>query len=194
MPVRSRYQLGRRHLVNAMGPGNQKLGQRSARRRQRQRGSSYVEAALVIVPFFALLFGIVDFGTSLFVRSTIQNAVAAGLRYAVTYQVKAGHCMDDSIRLITQDNALGFLGDTTTPNTTAITVNYYNSSNLSLPLTGAANQPTNIVEVTANYQWKWLSALTGAFGGQGGSTPLNIVAFSSDRLGGLPPGMVAPCR
>jgi Flp pilus assembly protein TadG len=163
-------------------------------RRKRQAGGTWIEAALVIVPFFALLFGIVDFGTSLFIRSTVQNAVAAGLRYAVTYQTKAGHCMDDSIRLVTQENALGFLGNTTTPNTTAITVNYYSSNNLSTALSGAANQPGNVVEVTATYQWKWLSTLTGVFGAQRSSAPLNITAYSSDRLGGLAPGVVAPCR
>ena len=167
---------------------------RRGNRKARQAGSTWVEAALVIVPFFALLFGIVDFGTSLFVRSTIQNAGAAGLRYGVTYQTKPGHCMDDSIRLATQENALGFLGNTTTPNTTAITVNYYASNDLSTALGGAANQPGNVVEVTATYQWKWLSTLTGMFGAQRGATPLNITAYSSDRLGGLAPGVVPPCR
>lgn len=163
-------------------------------RRQRQAGSSYVEAALVLVPFFALLFGIVDFGTSIFIRSTLQNAVSAGVRYAVTFQTQSGQCMDNSIRLATQANAMGFLGNSTTPNTTAIDVKYYSSSNLSTPLTGAANQPFNVVEVTANYSWSWLSTLSGVFGGQRNATPLNIVAYSSDRLGGLPPGTTPPCR
>ncbi len=169
-------------------------GNRKSSRQARQAGSTWVEAALVIIPFFALLFGIVDFGTSLFIRSTVQNAVASGLRYAVTYQTKAGHCMDDSIRLATQENALGFLGDTTTPNTTAITVNYYSASNLSTPLAGSSNQPGNVVEVTGTYQWQWLSSLSGVFGSQRNTTPLNITAYSSDRLGGLAPGVVPPCR
>ena len=163
-------------------------------RKPRQAGSSLLEAALVLVPFFALLFGIVDFGTSLFIKSTLQNAVAAGVRYAVTYQTMTGHCMDDSIRLATQANAMGFLGNSTTPNTTAINVQYYSSSNLSTPLPGASNQPQNVVEVTANYSWSWLSTLSGVFGAQRNATPLNIVTYSSDRLGGLPPGITAPCR
>jgi Flp pilus assembly protein TadG len=153
-----------------------------------------VEAALVLVPFFALLFGIVDFGTSIFIKSTLQNAVAAGVRYAVTFQTKPGQCMDNSIRLATQANAMGFLGNNTTPNATAIDVRYYSTSNLSTPLTGPANQPSNVVEVTANYSWNWISTLTGMLGTQRSATPLNIVAYSSDRLGGLPPGTTAPCR
>jgi Flp pilus assembly protein TadG len=164
------------------------------RRRANQAGNTMIEAALVIVPFFAILFGIIDFGTAIFIKNTIQNAAAAGVRYAVTYQTMPGHCMDDSIRLAAQTNAMGFLGDATTPNTTAITVNYYSSSNLSAPLTGAANQPFNVVEVTTNYSWSWISTLSGTFGAQRSSTPLNLIAYSSDRLGGLPPGVTPPCR
>lgn len=166
----------------------------SSGRRKRQTGSSFVEAALVIVPFFAILFGIVDFGTSIFIKNTIQHGAAAGIRYAVTYQTMSGHCMDDSIRLVTQANSMGFLGDSTTPNTTAISVNYYSQSNLSAPLSGAANQPSNIVEVTANYSWSWISTLSGVLGAQRNPTPINLTAYSSDRLGGLPPGIAAPCR
>src|ERR1017187_7774248 len=107
--------------------------------KRRQRGNVYAETALVVIPFFALLLGILDFGMAIFVRTTIQNAVAAGVRYAVTYQNMTGYGMDDSIRLTTQANAMGFLGATSAPNP-AITVNYYNpTSGLGTPLSGGAN-------------------------------------------------------
>ena len=175
--------------------GETKLNDRSHRRdKRRQSGNVYAETALVLVPFFALLLGTLDFGMAIFVRSTIQSATAAGVRYAVTYQVITGHCMDDSIRLTTQTNAMGFLGNTTTPNTSAITVNYYAATDLATALSGAANQPLNVVEVSATYQWNWLSNLSGVLGNPRGGTPLSIVSYSSDRLGGLPPGVSPPCR
>jgi Flp pilus assembly protein TadG len=161
--------------------------------KHKESGNVYAETAFVLVPFFALLLGILDFGMATFLRSTMQDAVAAGVRYAVTYQTATGYCMDDSIRLRAQATAMGFLGSTTSPNT-AITVNYYAPSNLGTPLTGAANQPFNVVEVSTTYQWSWLSNLSGVLGSPRSSTPLNIVVFSSDRLGGLPPGVSPPCR
>jgi Flp pilus assembly protein TadG len=149
---------------------------------------------LVIIPFFALLLGILDFGMAIFVRSTIQSAVAAGVRYAVTFQNMAGYGMDDSIRLTTQANALGFLGGTSAPNE-AISVNYYNpTTGLTTALNGAANQPLNVVEVSASYQWNWFSNLSGVIGSTRSTTPLSIVVYSSDRLGALPPGQSPPTR
>ena len=162
-------------------------------RKIRQAGNLYAESALVIVPFLALLLGILDFGMAVFVRNTIQSAVASGVRYAVTYKTQPGYCMDDSIRMVTQANAMGFLGASNTPNP-AITVSYFNSTNLGAALSGSANQPLNIVEVNANYQWQWLSTLSGVLGNPRASAPLNIVTYSSDRLGGLPPGSTPPCR
>lgn len=152
-----------------------------------------MESALVLVPFLALLLGIIDFGISLFVRSTIQSAVATGVRSAVTYHTESGQCMDNSIRLATQASAMGFLGNSTTPNP-SITVNYYSPSDLTNALSGPANQPGNIVEVTAVYQWSWLNNLSGKLTAAHSNTPLNVVAYSSDRLGNLPPGQTAPCR
>lgn len=173
--------------------GCQRHSLRQARAANRESGNVFAESALVVVPFMALLLGIIDFGMAIFLRSTFQSAVAAGTRYAVTYQLMDGYCMDDSIRLVTQANALGFLGRTDAPNSN-ITVNYYAVGALSTALTGAANQPGNIVEVTlTNYQWQWLTNLSGTFTPRS-STPLALVVYSSDRLGGLPPGVSAPCR
>jgi TadE-like protein len=168
----------------------------SARRKTRQSGHTMLESAFILIPFLALLFGIVDFGMSLFVKSTIQNAVAAGVRYAVTSQTKPGLCMDDSIRVVTQSNAMGFLGDPATPNA-AISVNYYATTDLSTPLAGGSippNSPGNVIEVTASYQWNWLTNLSGMMGAPKSSSPLNVTAYSSDRVGNLAPGQAPPCR
>ncbi len=148
-----------------------------------------VETAFVLLPLLALVCGSVDFCMVIFLKNTFQNATREGVRYAVTFRTKPGFCQDDSIRLVVQDFALGFLGNQSTPNP-AIQVNYYDPSNLGTPVKGAtANQPLNVVEVTtAGYQWNWITNLTGLV------KPLNVVAYSSDRLGGLPGGSSPPCR
>ncbi len=165
------------------------------RRRSRQRGNSVVEMALVILPTFALVLGTIDYGMALFLKSTFQNAVREGVRYAVTFQTQGGYCMDDSIRLVVQTYALGFLGSSTTPNASAIAVKYYNPSNLSAEVTGSnGNFPGNIVEVSVtNYKWNWISILSGTYSLRD-ATPMSIIAYSSDRLGGLPGGTLPPCR
>ena len=169
--------------------------QERRRRRSRQRGNSVVEMAMVILPTFVLVLGTIDYGVALFIKSTFQNAVREGVRYAVTFQTQGGNCMDDSIRLVVQTYALGFLGNTTTPNRDGIAVKYYNPANLSVEVAGAnGNFPGNIVEVSiTNFQWKWISLLSGTYTLRD-STRLSIIAYSSDRLGGLPGGALPPCR
>ena len=164
--------------------------------RRKQNGNFLAEMAVVFVPLFALLFGFVDFGLAIFLRSTFQSAVAAGVRYGVTMQTVSGFGMNDSIRLVTQANALGFLGDTTynTPNRAQITVQYYNPNGSMLtPLPpGNANQPLNVLEVTtAGYNYNWVTLLSGTWALRNG-TPVSITAYSSDRLGALPTGAVPP--
>src|SRR5580704_10199073 len=53
---------------------------RSHRLRKSESGNVYTEAAFVLVPFFALLLGIVDFGMAISIRSTIQSAVTSGVQ------------------------------------------------------------------------------------------------------------------
>jgi Flp pilus assembly protein TadG len=165
------------------------------RRRARQRGNSVVEMALVILPTFALVLGTIDYSIALFIKSTFQNAVREGVRYAVTFQTKTGYCQDDSVRLVVQEYAVGLLGSTGSPNRTNIAVNYYSPSDLSTALTTtSANYPGNIVEVSiTNYTWSWISLLSGTYTLRD-ATPMTIIAFSSDRLGGLPGGTLPPCR
>ncbi len=164
-------------------------------RASRRRGSYFVEVIFVLVPMVALIAGSIDYGLAMYNRTTLQNAVATGVRYAVTYRVKSGYCMDDSIRMATQAAAMGLLGSSTTPNANVL-VRYYNPTNLSAEIGGAAgNSPLNVVEVAVlNYQWSWITNLSGVRDSPRSWSPLNIVVYSSDRLGVLPPGATPPCR
>ena len=69
---------------------------RIKRRRQRDdRGAAAVEFALVSIPLFLLLFGIIQFGWAFYSQITISQAAREGARYA-SLQVPCGSCVADT--------------------------------------------------------------------------------------------------
>jgi len=151
---------------------------------RRRRGNTFTETALVFVPTFAMMFGVVDFSVALFMRSTFQHAVREGVRYAVTYQVKPGMGHDGSIRSVVQENSMGFLngGD----NAEKIRIRYYTPDTFEETV---SNTPGNIVEIAVeNFQWGWMLPLMRT------ATPLNMTARATDVMEGLPGGSAPPAR
>jgi Flp pilus assembly protein TadG len=110
-------------------------------RRVRERGSQIVEASLVFVPMLLMIFMMLDLAMVIFVRTTMQEAVREGVRYAITGQNTVGPCQDDSIKAIVKLHALGFLLSTAAAST--IHVQFVN------PVTGGQGTNTwgNIVNV-----------------------------------------------
>jgi Flp pilus assembly protein TadG len=120
--------------------------------RRRRKGAEVLEAALIIVPLFGVLFLTLDLGMVIFVRSTFQHAVREGVRYAITGQVQAGLCQDVSVKNIVKANAIGLLNSGTA--SSKIHVHWIN------PVTGAVadNSYGNIVEVSVEgFQYKALA-------------------------------------
>jgi Flp pilus assembly protein TadG len=111
------------------------------KRRNRESGSQVVEASLVIIPMFLLTFMMLDVSMVIFVRTTLQEAVREGDRYAITGQNTTGPCQDDSIKAVVKKYALGFL--TPTAGASSIHVQFVN------PNTGGqgTNAYLNIVNV-----------------------------------------------
>ena len=91
------------------GSSTEQVEESAGGRRRNQKGNTFLEAALVLVPLLALIFAIVDFGLAIFVRSTLQHAVREGTRYAVTYRTMTGMGHDASIKAVVQRSAMGFL-------------------------------------------------------------------------------------
>jgi hypothetical protein len=81
----------------------------SPRRRLRERGSEPVEATLVLIPMLLMTFLMLDLSMVIFLRTTMQEAVREGARYAITGQNTTGPCQDDSIKAVVKTYALGFL-------------------------------------------------------------------------------------
>lgn len=156
--------------------------------RHPERGSAMLEAALVFLPLFALIFAIVDFGFAMFLRSTLQHAVREGTRYAVTSQVSSGLGHDASVGAVVKYNALGFLNSSAVGSGAGCTIciRYYD------PASGnevAANAPGNIVQVSVeNYGWTWMAPIWRTSAG------LTISVRAADRMEGLAPGALSPAR
>src|SRR5438067_10394841 len=102
---------------------------RTAKRR-RCRGAEVLEAALIIVPLFGMIFLLLDLSMVVFLRSTFQHAVREGVRYGITGTNDTGPCQDDSIKTIVKRSSLGFLNSA--GNTAKIHVHFTS------PVNGAA--------------------------------------------------------
>ncbi len=74
-----------------------------------ERGSQFVEAGLMLVPFLALAFLVIDAGWAVFIKATLQHAVREGTRYAITGQTENGLGQSDSIEAVVKQYALGLL-------------------------------------------------------------------------------------
>jgi hypothetical protein len=158
-----------------------------------ERGSAYVELALILLPLLAVLFAFVDFSMPIFLRSTLQSAVRAGVRYAVTYQSASGLGQDDSIRQVVQSNALGLIDGEA--GAAKITIKYYAPTDLSTEVTGVgSNAPGNVVEVSVgNYTWGWVAPLSATLTSPFyANSPLAIAVSSADRMEVLPVGQTSP--
>jgi len=162
--------------------------QGSRERGRGRRGNAILEAALVFLPLFALIFAIVDFGFAMFLRSTFQHAVREGCRYAVTSRIQAGMGHDASIGAVVKYNALGFLNSAAVGGGAGCTIciRYYDAD------TGnevPANAPGNIVQVSVeNYGWTWMAPVWRTSAG------LTINVRAADRMEGLAPGAFSPAR
>ena len=167
----------------------------SVKRRARSGGSSVLESVFTLLPTFALIFGITDFGLMIFRWTTLQNAVREGTRYAITFQTQSGLGQDASVESIVQQYALGFVKTTDSPQT--IYVKYYSTSNMNTAIASGGNIPGNIVEVSVQgVSYGWLAPLSGSYSASTGgflrqTTPLTLNIYSSDILGGYPVGVTS---
>jgi Flp pilus assembly protein TadG len=191
------------------------MDNQSRRRRRRQGGNFFVEMGLGFLPFFALLFGIMDFSLAIFISNTLQNAVREGSRYAITYNVTyqgtTYSSQTDAVKAVVESFSMGFLNDS---NKGYINVNYYLPNDLSTPATTSSvtppvtvngvlisylNQTGNVVEVQVKqFPWNWMVPLGGWGGGVGpGAMPgkgITMSAVASDVLQSYPVGAADPTK
>jgi Flp pilus assembly protein TadG len=190
-----------------------KLQPAAVTRRREQRGNSFIETSLVLVPFMAIVFGLIDFSTVIFIQGTLQGAARQAVRFGITFTSTYGatNCNNGQsvcIAQVAKDNAMGFLSGSTN----YITVNYYTPNSLTTPVMSCvsgtctmvgtlpqtlangttvtyANQPGNVVEVViAGFPWSWMVPIANYTPGTG----LTLRASSADVLEGLVVGQLTP--
>jgi hypothetical protein len=121
-----------------------------------------------------------DLSMVLFLRTTMQEAVREGARYAITGQNTSGPCQDDSIKAVVKARALGFLGSTAGAAT--LHIQFIN------PNTGGqgTNAPGQIVNVKVeNYKYSALAPF------QRLNYPLYVSANAADVI--EPYSGASPC-
>ncbi|HTT61634.1 MAG TPA: TadE/TadG family type IV pilus assembly protein [Bryobacteraceae bacterium] len=144
-------------------------------RRHAQRGAAMLEGTAIILLMFGLIFLVVDLALALFTKATLQQAVQAGARFAVTTRLAPGQSyLNDSIVQVVQQNSLGMLNGPS--GACKIAISYTN------PITGQASTGNagDVVEVSVvGYKYKPIGILKS-------SNPVTIAASSSDVLEACP--------
>ena len=142
-----------------------------------RKGQSGFEAALILIPLLVFIFGIIDTSLALWVRSTLEHAAREGARYAITYATQGGLGQSDSIKRVVVANSVGLLTDAN------VSVTFWDGSN---PSVASTNLPDNIVVVSAQRNWVWITRLAM------GASNLTIRASSADRMESQAPAKVRP--
>lgn len=178
-----------------------------------RKGNAMLEFAFCALPMFALFFGITDIALAVFLQSMFQSGVRDGVRFGITYSTTYNgvgcSTMTNCMKTVVQANTLGFLNSS---NTNLIQVNYYQPTDLTVPLTSGdcdpggsktmrndtqvparqllyMNQPGNLVEVRLqDFPWNWMVPLPGFMPGSG----LTMSASAADALQGYPVGVTTP--
>ena len=122
---------------------------RTSRAWSDETGSQIVEFSLVLLPLMAFTFLIMDVAWVCFAQASLQHAVQAGVRAAVTSYVPTGG-QDAYIRSVVQSNAMGFLSGQS--GLGQIKVCFLSPSNLSqcLPDKPGINAGGNVVQVSVS--------------------------------------------
>ena len=138
--------------------------------RSGERGSQTVEAGLITLMMFALIFLLMDISLSLFIKSTLQEAARDGARFGVTEQLLTGDLyLSDSINKVVQQGALGFISNPGCQ----VTISYFD------PYGGATTTPSggDILQVAINgYQYTPLGAILKS------GAPVSISVQASDVM------------
>jgi len=142
-----------------------------------RRGSQLVEGGLMLLPFLALGFIVLDTAWGMFVKATLQHAIQEGVRYGVTGQVSGNLGQAASIEAVVQAQSLGLL---TGSQSGTLSVQYLDATTLA-PTNN--NQGGNLVQVSVtNYQITPLAPLLRS------GTAIPVTVTAADKIEGSPGG------
>jgi Flp pilus assembly protein TadG len=161
--------------------------------RRKERGAETLEMALCLLPFIGLNCLIVSISWAVFTKSTLQHAVAEGVRYAITSQTMTGMGQDASIKEVVRQNSMGFVNN---ENLNKVTIQYYQVNPTTGDLTPTlSNLGGNIVEVSVvDFSYGPLAPILKWVGKPESSHPVGTFSVrASDKMEGSPGG-IPPTR
>ena len=117
-----------------------------------RRGSELVEGMMMMLPFLALVFIVIDASYGLFINATLQYAVQAGVTYASTDSDTAANVMA-AVQNTVNTQSLNLVP------ASQVTVNFYTPAMVLMNGAAVPNQTGNVVEATVTYQFSPLAPL-----------------------------------
>jgi Flp pilus assembly protein TadG len=134
---------------------------RLKRVRERERGNTLLEYAIVVIVLLMFLFGIIDFGRALYAYHFVANAAREGTRFAIV-RGSSADCTgmagcpadNDSIQDYVQNMATGIGLNNASSITAAIASE--TPANSGLTCTATPIQPGCIAQVTVQYPFKFI--------------------------------------
>ncbi|HVR46013.1 MAG TPA: TadE family protein [Candidatus Binatia bacterium] len=115
--------------------------------RNRERGSTLAETAVVMAVLLTIMFGIIDFGRALYTYSFVANAAREGARWAIVRGSKCtllDHCPASSTDVQTYVQSLS--EGATNPSKISASLNF----------TACGNAPGCVAEVTVQYPFRFM--------------------------------------
>jgi Flp pilus assembly protein TadG len=150
-----------------MAFGRSLIGAHRGSKLRSRRGSEAVEGMMMLLPFFALVFILIDASWGLFVKATLQYAVQAGVTYASTDSDTATN-VAAAVQATVNKQSLGLIP------ATGVAVTFLTPA-MAAPAAGTLlNQTGNVVQATVNYQFAPLAPLFRS----GATIPLSATAAS----------------
>jgi Flp pilus assembly protein TadG len=146
-----------------------------------------VEASFSLLLFLGFIFLIIDLSMGIFLKATLQNAVRAGVRYAVTSQTSGSLGQVASIKQVVQSQAMGFLSASDLTTYVNVTIYSVNTIPPALVTGVGSNMAGNMVIVSVNgWPFKPLAPVLHS----GAAIPLTVSSgdlIESSGTGGSPP-------
>jgi Flp pilus assembly protein TadG len=132
---------------------------RSSETANKSRGSTLVEFAFLIPIFFALVFGIIDFGRMLYSYHFVSNAAREATRWASVRGADCSSlndCHASQADVATYVASIAPMGIDASPSRLSVTTNWVMPPN-NLPIcTTFPTNPGCAVKVQVNYQFKFI--------------------------------------
>lgn len=163
-----------------------------------------MEYTLVLLPFLAILFVIIDASWAIFAKSTLTYAVRSAVRYGITITgtqaTAAGETLTQMVKDTVQNSSLGLLKGTTARS--YIQVHYLAQDSTSatgvkdVSTQSNGNAPGNLIQVeVVNFPLPSLVARIYNWVTSPDNSPANLNIVSADRIepsGDVPPIGTAP--